>query len=280
MKSGLGLIVLMVAVLLAGVTAHAGCITVTSPNGGENLALGSTYNITWTNTCSKVVKIELRKDGVVLGIIATNLPATQNSYQWRVGDYPGGTASTGSGYKILIITTDLISWDRSDGCFSIVEMHASHKIRVKAYENVDLKLERVYSDSCPHGEIIEGSDSFYMSKIIVRVRRVTNSLMYKMPEFRVRVAYFDMNTLKSQMITRDFKPESSTGPIEVLSTPVLAKKSFGVKVAVIPLGRYVDNNMGNNTITVHKCNTYEYNPTGDMQQHLQDLIQNFHTRGK
>ena len=109
----------VVVVLLYTIIASAGCLTVNSPNGGESWVLGSVHNITWTNTCNKSVKIVLRKGSVKIGNIITNIPVSQTSYSWTVGTYQGGTAVTGTDYKILIKTMDGSSMDASNGNFSI-----------------------------------------------------------------------------------------------------------------------------------------------------------------
>ena len=48
-------------------------ITVTSPNGGESLAAGSTHGITWTRTglTGSAVTIHLYKNGVLSGTLGT-----------------------------------------------------------------------------------------------------------------------------------------------------------------------------------------------------------------
>ena len=109
----------LMLVLAYAVSASAGCLTVNSPNGGESWVLGSVHNITWTNTCNKSVKIVLRKGSVKIGNIITNIPVSQTSYSWTVGTYQGGTAVTGTDYKILIKTMDGSSMDASNGNFSI-----------------------------------------------------------------------------------------------------------------------------------------------------------------
>ncbi len=109
----------VVVVLLYTIIASAGCLTVNSPNGGESWVLGSVHNITWTNTCGKAVKIVLRKGAAKIGNIVTNIPANQTVFPWTVGNYQGGTAGTGTDYKVLVKTMDNSAKDASNAYFSI-----------------------------------------------------------------------------------------------------------------------------------------------------------------
>jgi hypothetical protein len=92
----------------------SGSITVTSPNGGENWWVGSTYTITWTTTITENVMIELYKGGVLHSVL-TNW-GSGGSYNWYVS--PG--ILTGSDYKIKIssILNPSIN-DMSDANFSL-----------------------------------------------------------------------------------------------------------------------------------------------------------------
>ncbi len=78
-------------------------ITITSPNGGENLIIRDSRQITWTiANVSDTLKITLFKDGAPMGDIAALLDPTSGSYQWTVGEYSGGTAAPGPGYNLKI----------------------------------------------------------------------------------------------------------------------------------------------------------------------------------
>jgi hypothetical protein len=96
-------------------------LTVTSPDGGESLTIGSQHNITWTAQGVGNLKITLWKDGVKLGTIVDNVPPSPGSYDWTVGDYSGGPASQGTGYKIKISEKGAPASDISDGPFELTD---------------------------------------------------------------------------------------------------------------------------------------------------------------
>ena len=105
-------------------------ITVTSPNGGEQWARGSTYNITWNSIGVNTVTIEIIKNdsqGWTPGphTIYT-LPASAGSYSWIVPTIPPGTD-----FKIKIYDTANASIsDLSDNYFSIVAPTTTPSITV------------------------------------------------------------------------------------------------------------------------------------------------------
>ena len=91
-------------------------LEVTSPNGGENWAKGSTHNITWTGApWSSNVKIELYDDkGGLVSMIAGNYP-NNGSFAWTIS-----SSLTSAEYKIKITTLDgTIEDDLSDNTFTI-----------------------------------------------------------------------------------------------------------------------------------------------------------------
>ena len=94
-------------------------ITVISPNGGENWAMGNTYNIIWTSTktINKII-ISLEKPNWWVRDIAVGIPNTGN-YSWTIpsdlepGDY-------------IIVVRELRTgvygvYDRSNNSFTIVK---------------------------------------------------------------------------------------------------------------------------------------------------------------
>jgi uncharacterized repeat protein (TIGR02543 family) len=101
------------------VSTSTSTITVTSPNGGENVTIGETYDITWTSTGmdeEDTVIIEYSTDN---GISWLNIvPSTANigSYHWTVPDNPSENC------KIRIVGSDSDDGpsDVSDSVFSIV----------------------------------------------------------------------------------------------------------------------------------------------------------------
>jgi V8-like Glu-specific endopeptidase len=96
-------------------------INVTAPNGGENWPLGATQTITWTSAgLTGNVKIVLYQNGSKVGAIAVNIPITQGSYTWTVGNHDGGTASPGTGYVVRVKSmVNTAYYDDSDGSFTI-----------------------------------------------------------------------------------------------------------------------------------------------------------------
>lgn len=128
-------IVFMIFMVSLGFT---GTITVNSPNGGENLGLGSRSLISWSGMdLTNPVKIVLWKRGVLVGLIVKDQPAS-GSYSWTVGSYVGGTAIVSSDYKIKIREQGGVSFtteDTSNAGFSIVEVpaveiHRSNPLRL------------------------------------------------------------------------------------------------------------------------------------------------------
>ncbi len=91
-------------------------ITVTYPNGGENLSQNSQHDITWTSkNVTENVKIELLRGTSVSNTISSGT-ANTGKYSWTV---PSGQ-TVGVDYKIRITSTSNSSVnDTSDGNFSI-----------------------------------------------------------------------------------------------------------------------------------------------------------------
>lgn len=105
---------------LAFIIAEAPALTVTSPNGGENLKLGTTHNITWkSSNISGTLKITLLKNGSLVGVIADNINPGDTSYPWTVGDYVGGKAYEGTDYKVKIEENGSSAVDSSDKSFTL-----------------------------------------------------------------------------------------------------------------------------------------------------------------
>jgi hypothetical protein len=271
MKIILTITILLLMVFYVPVPAHAGCLTVNSPNGGESWVLGSTQNITWTNTCGKTVKLILRKGGLKVGNIATSLPASQTAYSWHVGDYQGGTAGTGTNYKIVIKTMDGSESDASNTYFSIILLEIVTDIKPQVVRwPVDLKMENIFSDSCPYGPDLSGVDAFYAGNIKVHLKNLSSR---EIRESRVRIAFYDLVKQKNEVVTRNVKaiPPGEEMIVEIVSTPLLIRKSSGIRGAAIPLGLYTDTNMGNNNIGVIRCNT-RISDGGGVLENLLDSI--------
>jgi len=90
-------------------------ITVTAPNGGETYTAGTTAPITWNSDVTGNVRINLLKNGLPYGLIASSTP-NDGSHDWLI---PAGLMA-GSEYtiKITSVTTPLL-FDVSDAPFSV-----------------------------------------------------------------------------------------------------------------------------------------------------------------
>jgi len=113
---------LTVLVLSLTVLSLAQQAVVREPNGTERWKKGEYKEIKWGCTqCTGTAEIHLvkvpqrtarggitatRADYQTLGVIKASIPINPStlfySYNWRVGDYIGGTAQPGDGYKILV----------------------------------------------------------------------------------------------------------------------------------------------------------------------------------
>ncbi len=92
-------------------------ITVISPNGGENLEVDSTVDITWTGTGSiDNVIIEYSIDGGASWADIVNSTANDGSYNWNVPDTPSENCLV----RISGNDEDTSPWDVSNAVFSIV----------------------------------------------------------------------------------------------------------------------------------------------------------------
>ena len=96
-------------------------MNLTSPNGGEKWQISTSQPITWTaGGVTGNVKLVLFKNGVKIGNIVSDIPASAETYAWTAGNYQGGTASDDVGYSVRIITMDGSNKDESDGPFELL----------------------------------------------------------------------------------------------------------------------------------------------------------------
>ena len=98
-------------------------IIILSPNGGEKLEIGKTYDITWQANGIQEVDITLLH-GLVPYPIARRVPATLGKYSWRVSDIVNEQYWIGNNIIDLIGFTsiadgDKVFRDESDRVFSI-----------------------------------------------------------------------------------------------------------------------------------------------------------------
>ncbi|MCH9028436.1 MAG: T9SS type A sorting domain-containing protein, partial [Bacteroidetes bacterium] len=97
-------------------TIFTGNITLTLPNGSENLQAGTSQNITWTDNISENVTIDLYKSGLFHSVISTST-SSDGSKNW---DIPFALES-GSDYTVKITSVDNPNlFDFSDADFSII----------------------------------------------------------------------------------------------------------------------------------------------------------------
>ncbi|MDY6805230.1 MAG: Ser-Thr-rich GPI-anchored membrane family protein [Cyanobacteriota bacterium] len=90
-------------------------ITVTSPNGGNTLEPGSSYNITWSDNITENVKLELYKGGSLSSAIASSTES-DGSYVWTVP----ASITSGSDYQVKVTSvSDSSVSDLSDSSFTI-----------------------------------------------------------------------------------------------------------------------------------------------------------------
>ena len=95
-------------------------LTVTSPNGGEQLQTGSTYNITWSGKgVEGDVNIDLYR-GESFDYNISKVPVESGRYEWNIP----GNFEVGDDYRVLIFkdTTE----DYSDTSFVITEKEPNH----------------------------------------------------------------------------------------------------------------------------------------------------------
>jgi len=116
------LLLLSLFTMIAMGMVYSQSITVTSPNGGQDWAIGSTQNITWTSSSvSGDVTLKLYRGGTDLGRIdASAVPYSPGTYSWTIAaSLPNGTPVTpGSNYKVMVRSTATVN-DLSNANFTI-----------------------------------------------------------------------------------------------------------------------------------------------------------------
>ena len=94
-------------------------IRLTSPNGGESWALGSSHALTWSSTdLAGTVNLSLLQGGTVLGSIGS-ASAAAGSLAWTAGSYAGGTATARGGYRVRVTHSSGAPGDDSNADFTI-----------------------------------------------------------------------------------------------------------------------------------------------------------------
>ena len=113
--------VFAVTVVFSGSLLNAS-MKLNSPNGGEELVLGQSFQIKWhaSGIPGKVSLLLLKENGSIAGKIVSGLDPASGNHNWKIGDYQGGTAAAGS-YKIRVKSEVSTEKDVSDDCFKIKE---------------------------------------------------------------------------------------------------------------------------------------------------------------
>jgi len=97
------------------ISAPAATITLTSPNGGENWTVGSTHNITWSQTGVTNVKLEYTSNnGTSWNQIVASTSASTGSYSWEIPNSVSNICKV----KVTSTINSLIS-DESNAQFTI-----------------------------------------------------------------------------------------------------------------------------------------------------------------
>ena len=113
---------LILSVLMTGSAFAGGSVPVlTAPNGGT-LTLNKPYNITWGYSGVTHVKLVLRQNETLVGVIAPDIHPSIHSYNWTVGQLANGTkVKPGTGFKVRVRTVDNGPYDDSDSSITITE---------------------------------------------------------------------------------------------------------------------------------------------------------------
>ncbi|MFL5350804.1 MAG: lamin tail domain-containing protein [Hyalangium sp.] len=99
--------------LIPGDTTSAS-VTVSSPNGGESWAGGSSHSITWTSSGVTNVKVEYTLDGSTWTVITSSTAASTGSYAWTVPS----SATTAAKVRVSDASNSAVT-DTSNAAFTI-----------------------------------------------------------------------------------------------------------------------------------------------------------------
>jgi hypothetical protein len=104
------------------ITVPPPSITVTSPNGDESWAVGSTQTITWTSSgVTGPVRIQLSRNGGLSWTTIINSTNNDGSQSWHVD----GPATTQARIKVVSISNPAV-FDISDANFTITNRPHGH----------------------------------------------------------------------------------------------------------------------------------------------------------
>jgi len=98
-------------------------INVVTPNGGEKLNLGSAYRVCWEATgITGLLRLNVVKDGVVIGIISENIAPLSGSYLWTVGSCLSGAVGVDPAYRVRIKVQGSTLYDNSNNTFAVIDL--------------------------------------------------------------------------------------------------------------------------------------------------------------
>jgi len=90
-------------------------LTLTAPDGGENITAGTSFSITWSSSNVAGITIEYTTDGSTWTVVAGGVDAASGSYAWTVPDTPSPNCLVR-----ITDTADPGRADTSDAAFTIV----------------------------------------------------------------------------------------------------------------------------------------------------------------
>ena len=163
----------LVFMILMAIPMLSATIQVQSPKNGDSLVLNSQSDIKWTAAgLTNSVKITLWKNNVMVGVIATGLAANPGVFKWKVGTLAGGSAKTGTGYRIKIKEKGVPVAAFSEGTFSITTTHKTLMIanplnrgvahRVSQIDRRMLNVPPAIGVAAPkNGEVIKSATTGY-----------------------------------------------------------------------------------------------------------------------
>ncbi len=200
-------------------TAHAQTVRITFPNGGEVWTAGENKNITWTFSGAAAdakVELVLLQGWKQIGVIISNISigsGGNGSWSWKVGQYQGGSLTSGSGYKIRmkIVGRDWV-WDESDQPFSLVRASVSTSDTAVKADSQTVKPKGYQQDPGTMPKAVEAPPDFSFERIYynrlhkkLEILVRNNGANYKGP-LEVFVQYKHGNYIQlEKTITRNFQ---------------------------------------------------------------------------
>ncbi|MFA5806018.1 MAG: FISUMP domain-containing protein [Melioribacteraceae bacterium] len=143
-------------------TATVGSIQISSPNGGENLQVGTAQNIKWTNSGVTNVKIEYTTDnGTSWSTVIANTLASTSNYSWTIPN------NLSANCKVKISDAyNLTRNDVSDNLFQISSLISNPCSGVstvtyadKTYNTVQIGAQCWLKENLDVGTMIQGSQN-------------------------------------------------------------------------------------------------------------------------